>query len=255
MKEMKVIFSNGNPGTMNRIVFVVLLGLAVPFVAYAQKNKSQQCFENVRSYFFKTNALKMPAEGKAYHFRYKITNRMNDEAKTVQVNEIDIKMNDTRTHYTSKDGEFFQDLEAMVLIVHKAKTIMLSNSTFEYYKNKNTAVFAQYQDSLFIVSKITAFSESKNSNNETVQKLTLNLESAKLQYSTIVVYYNVQQKAVTKTEVFYEDSNLLSETVEIQEVDYNYTYTERSPVLQTVVDSQMKVLPRYAGYTIINNFD
>jgi|GEM_PF-5600012 len=240
---------------MKRYILFYLLLFLCCFNALPQVSKDAlRCFNNVREYVFKTNQLALPAKGKAYHFRYKIISVLNDDMGSKTVNNVEIKIGADYTHYKTDDVEFFQDTAHLVLIIDKSKSIVVSGSSLDYYRNRNSKSFAIYRDSLFNAKDISSFQEYADRQGRVLQALTLSpVDDATL--NKTIYHYDVKKNKVVKSETFYKNNALLSETVVIEEEDYNYKLSDQKPALFNVVDRNMHLLPKYQGYTFVDNIN
>lgn len=238
-----------------RAVFVFLLCILTSSVLKAQSKSAKKCFDGIAKYYVKVNAMQFPDSGEAFHFKYDIKYILNNEKKTVQVNNVDLKLSNTHIDYKTKETEMYQDPNYLIVVVHPGESIIISESTLDYYKSVNRKLLAHRKDSLLRTSKISDYTEYTAKDNSLIGKLTLINDEYKDLLEKTIYHYSYKEKRVIETETIYRNTSVLKEIVKYDIEEYSYKSMMNQPALSKVFDINMNLLSKYRGYAVVNNMD
>jgi hypothetical protein len=222
----------------------------------AAQNANDECLQMVRRLYSKLNTS--PEPGKIYQIRYTTHARARRNGKPVDYTQsVRIVMSVRRMHMQSKDMEVYHDGNYAYTVIPANKRIYLTDSDLEGARESRMNMLATFQDSLFSMCSVVRCSDT-HEGGDGGKSVLLQLDArgrARYGINTLTVFIDPKQQTIRKLSVAYVAGRQL-ESVEItvDGVDRDYKTNEfNAPVHSMFLDAQQQLLPKYRGYTLVDN--
>lgn len=228
---------------------------SVGFCSTALNAQVPACAEAVRA-IYRRMAGEIRTQGSITRLRYTVRTTSKWQGKTqTTVSNVELIASDTRLHLISEQMELAQDATTAVAVLPGRRSIHISGSNLERFREVRGSSVAALRDSVFSTSDVTECTSRTDNVAGADQKVTFRLKPgprSRFKMEAVTIYINTTKQTIQKI-VFAPtaDNNVTSIEIVFNSIEYNYT-TDRfaRPLLSQFIDEKGKALPKYSGYTV-----
>lgn len=195
---------------------------------------------------------------KSIALEYTVRTTMRDSARyKPTTSQIRMVAGSGTVRVVSREMEVYQDARVVVTVVRSRRSVYIANSSASELRQRRYSGFGAMRDSLLTVATVESCGDIPGSGGVRDKMVVFSLNGSaarrfKISKATIVLdrTNNVPRRFRLDYPL---GSNVASVELTYTKVDLHYSEAGlSSPVLGLVLTSQGKLLPKYAGYTLVD---
>ncbi len=241
-------------GIFSRFILVAALLIVGHMPGYAQSN-NKDCLDLVRD-VYRTMEQAISAQ-KSFDISYTVDIRGKHRGKDFTiVTHNRMSMQGDRSMTTSDHMQAYSDSAVMVTVVPGRRTIYLTDRGLRDESPQSLDAFRKLSDAMLSSTSVTFCSDATDMKGRPCRKVTARLTPTTQQrtgMASVTWFIDKQKKVFHAIHIDHmPGAEVQSTDMVIDAITYTAGNIAGGPVLAQFCDSRMQLLPRYAGYSLID---
>lgn len=237
----------------NIILLIVSLVLSSTVVIAQEDN----CLTQVKNVYSAWEKQVKASEGNTVYLKYMTETVTGGDKKVKNTSTVEVISNKNNAAFLSADLKVYQDNKNTVSILSDKKIIVINQYVGDKYKEEKLGQIELLQDTIFSQLKTQECKKEMIANVE-YKKVLLKADvdaTKNYKINTINFLINPKEKSIKEVVINYAKGHQLSTMkFRIIKQDLKYKATSIKKVaLANVLDSNGKILSKYAGYKLMDN--
>lgn len=219
--------------------------------------QDETCKQTILDYITAITSVQAPAPGKAYYLHFTTETVSAYPAKTPSYSiDAHVYLADKRMTYQTRQITLTQDTEDAFMIIHNQKRIIWTKGGINPAEQKERLNLGSIQKSVVEKASVSyCREEEKNGQKIKIIGLLPDRETAeKMNIRSITFTYSHSLQRMQKVVIeFAKAAPLLQQSVTYHDIDFDYKKFKPTASHGQVFASSGKLLPKYQGYTVVDN--
>lgn len=236
----------------NALLFLLLIFFISSAIA---QPSPEECKRKLTAYVEKMSAYGIPKGKKTYAMETTVITVLRENHKSIEM-RTKIILGASQMQYLSDNFSALQDANDAFTIIHPQRKIIWGRGLMKANPEKEKQLFKGTEDSLISSSKVKSCKEVDYKSRKVILIVIEPTISVKKRFKIerMEYYYDLRKEKVEQVTTYYQSTENIEKKITIYDkIDFNYKASFNKPVYNEVFSAGQKLLPKYKGYTIVDN--